>query len=56
MLIKYFIKSVYGNTMIYVKDKKLAGVISNLTGRKTLTESDIINLERLGHTFEKVLS
>jgi histone H3/H4 len=41
-------KNVYGNDLFYVKDKFAAKVVSQLTGRKTVTRYDIDNLSLLG--------
>jgi hypothetical protein len=41
-------KNVYGNDLFYVKGKVAAKVISQLTGRKTVTRLDIDNLGILG--------
>ena len=53
--IQFYIKEVYGLETSYVADAKLAGIISTLTGRKTLLESDFEALKALGFTFEQVL-
>jgi hypothetical protein len=41
-------KNVYGSDLFYVKGKVAAKVISQLTGRKTVTRLDIDNLGILG--------
>jgi hypothetical protein len=51
MNIEIEIKNHYGNQLHYVKDKKLAEILSRLTSRKTLTLDDIDNLKKLGFTF-----
>jgi len=41
-------KNVFGNDLFYVKDKLAAKVVSQLTGRKTVSRLDIENLSFLG--------
>lgn len=41
----------YGNTFYYVVDEYLNHHIKALTGRKTITDSDMISLQALGFTF-----
>lgn len=43
-------KNVYGNDLFYIKDKTVARLVTNLTGRKSVTGSDLQNLEELGIT------
>ena len=43
-------KNVYGNDLFYIKDKIVARLVTNLTGRKSVTGSDLQNLEELGIT------
>ena len=45
------IKNVYGNELKYVTDPEQAKLISQLTGRTTVTDSDISALKGLGFTF-----
>lgn len=45
------IKNVYGNELKYVTDPEQAKLISQLTGRTTVTDSDIRALKGLGFTF-----
>jgi hypothetical protein len=45
-------KDVYGNPLIYVADATLQRTIQKLTGRKSLTNSDIEALKELGFTFK----
>jgi len=52
--IQVFIKNVYGQEMIYVKDDKIATLIQRLNGRKTLTKWDIDTLKAMGFEFEIV--
>ena len=56
MNIKFYAKSNYGRINFYIKDEKVAKVISNLTGKKTIDEFDIKNLEKLGFTFTEVIA
>jgi len=55
MEIKYYIKGVYGREMMYIKDKVIAEYVSLLTGRKTITETDIEALTHLGFKLIRVL-
>ena len=51
MNIEVQIKNVYGNELKYVTDVEQAKLISILTGRLTVTDSDIKALKGLGFTF-----
>jgi hypothetical protein len=55
MEIKYYVKSVYGNEYMYIKDEVLAKQIKVLTGRKTVTTEQLQALEVLGFKLIKVL-
>lgn len=48
MIICVYEKNVYGNIKIYVHDPKIEKIITKLTGKKTLNESDLEALEELG--------
>ena len=55
--IKYFRKNVYGKEMIYIDPSCPASLmVFALTRRKTIERSDIVALEKLGHSFEEVLA
>lgn len=54
-VIEYYSKEVYGLEKLYVADENTATIISNLTGRKTLSTSDIGALNLLGFTLKQVL-
>ena len=54
-VIEYYLKDVYGLEKKYIADETLATIISNLTGRKTLLDSDIGALSLLGFKFKQVL-
>ena len=41
-------KTAFGKTLHYVTDPVQAEVLQNLTGKKTISETDIINLQMLG--------
>lgn len=56
MIIEYYIKNIYGNELIYVKDEQLRKTISNLIGKKTINKKDIHNFEILGISFKEVLA
>jgi hypothetical protein len=51
MNIEINIKNVYGNELKYIVDQDKALLLSQLTGRKTLTDQDIKALKGLGFTF-----
>jgi hypothetical protein len=51
MTIEVTQKDVYGNTLTYVADAAVQRSIQKLTGRKSLTDSDIQALKELGFTF-----
>tara|TARA_R100000655_G_scaffold102359_2_gene148138 strand:- start:406 stop:600 length:195 start_codon:yes stop_codon:yes gene_type:complete len=51
MNIEVQIKNVYGNELKYITDPEQAKLISQLTGRTTVTDSDIRALKGLGFTF-----
>ena len=50
MTIEVTQKDVYGNTLTYVADAAVQRSIQKLTGRKSLTDSDIQALKELGFT------
>jgi hypothetical protein len=50
MTIEVIQKDVYGNTLTYVADAAVQRSIQKLTGRKSLTDSDIQALKELGFT------
>ena len=41
-------KTAFGRTLHYVTDECQAQALQSLTGRKTLTENDLISLQMLG--------
>lgn len=47
MTITYYRKQVYGNTLLYIADKKQAKCFEKLTGRKSITANDIVNCLKL---------
>lgn len=51
MTIEVTQREVYGNTLTYVADAAVQRSIQKLTGRKSLTDSDIQALKELGFTF-----
>jgi len=55
MIIEYYSKNVYGSEMRYIKDKNLSSKIQFLTGRKTITDRDIVALKDLGFELKEVL-
>ena len=48
MTIKTQPKTAFGKTLHYVTDPVQADAISRLTGKKTINDLDIINLQMLG--------
>ena len=50
LVLTYRCKSVYGQTLYYPTGAKAAAV-QRLTGRKTLTDSDVQALKELGFVF-----
>ena len=48
MTIKTQPKTAFGRTLHYVTDPVYADALQSLTGKKTLTDKDIINLQMLG--------
>ena len=48
MTIKTQPKTAFGKTLHYVTDPTLAAALTSLTGKKTINETDIKNLETLG--------
>jgi hypothetical protein len=53
--IQYFRRTAYGNTHFYVKDKEQAEAVQQLTNCKTITDSHIAALIRLGIQVEEVI-
>lgn len=53
--IKYYTKQIYGKDTMYIADKEDAAKLQELTGRKTMTESDKRALVRFGFLLEEVL-
>jgi hypothetical protein len=57
MTIKYYIKSVYGNELIYLADEKQASLWYQLTNKKTITQGQIETLANLtGVEFLQVIA
>ena len=48
MTIEVITKEVWGNELTYVKEESVRNSIRKLTGRKSLTSSDIEALKELG--------
>ena len=53
--IQYYIKTVYGNNLMYIVDEEVRVAIQRLTGQRTLTEEAKQALQDLGFTFNQVL-
>ena len=47
-------KTAFGKTLHYVTDPVFADALKNLTGKKTINDQDIINLNMLGLTVNGV--
>lgn len=56
MTIEYYIKSVYGRDLIYIKDSFIRSTLQGLTGKKTLDSYDLTALENLGLTVKRVFA
>ena len=46
--IKTYPKTAFGKTLHYVLDPRYAAALTSLTGKKTINDKDIANLETLG--------
>jgi hypothetical protein len=46
--IKTTVKTAFGRSLHYVEDPVYADALTRLTGKKTLNDLDIINLQMLG--------
>ena len=46
--IKTTVKTAFGRSLHYVEDEVYADALQRLTGKKTLNDLDIINLQMLG--------
>lgn len=55
VIIEYYTRDVYGVEKFYIADQKTATIISTLTGRKTLSTSDIGALNLLGFEVKQVI-
>jgi hypothetical protein len=55
MTIEYFVRSVYGVDQMYPASPLMAINHMGLTGRKTLTESDVDTYKKMGFKFKQVL-
>lgn len=54
MIITFYRKNVYGNTLFYVADKQIAAALLKLTGSKTIRPQDFAALKDLGFIFEEI--
>lgn len=55
MLIKYYVKQIYGLDHRIIEDNNIRAAVQVLTGNKGIRTEDIRALEMLGHTLEQVL-
>ena len=53
--IEYRTKSIYGEDRKYIVDKDMSKNIQDLTGRKTLSYTDMIALTNMGFILEQVI-
>jgi hypothetical protein len=53
--IEYYTKNNYGVETEYIKNKEIAMVMEEITGRKTIRANDRYNLEKLGLKFVEVI-
>ena len=55
MTLEYYVKTVYGNDLIYFADLRSANLWHAMTGKKTITTSEMEQLTRLtGVQFTRV--
>lgn len=54
LIIRVYEKTVYGNVNMYVENAEQAAQIARLTGKKTVSVSDLNALRALGFTVEIV--
>lgn len=45
--IKYYTKNVYGNELVYLANPRQADLWYRMTGKKTITMQDLVNLQTL---------
>lgn len=55
MIIKYYVREVYGKPLMYLVDEKQAEAVRVLTGRETLTKPAMKGLIMLGFEFEQII-
>ena len=55
MHIKYYARSNWGTTHLYIFDETISENVSCLTNKKTIDSGDISALKALGFTFELIL-
>ena len=55
MIIEYYIKSIYGNDLIYIKNATQGKALQVLTNKKTIDKKDIDALQVLGVVCVEVL-
>lgn len=56
MTIQYYRKSVYGEEKMYIATQVQAEIVSCLTNKKTISQGDIICLQKLGCKFVEILA
>lgn len=47
MQIEYYKKHIYGLPSLFIKDEKIARQVTKLTGRKTITDTDMAIMSEL---------
>ncbi len=55
-VINYYVKNVYGKSLIYIADKETARIFKVLTGQETLSLRHWHAFEQLGFSFNEVLA
>ncbi len=55
MKLTFYVRHNYGTAQSYLYDAEAARAVAKLTGRKTVTDSDMAALIALGFSFEQVL-
>lgn len=55
LTVRYYVRVVYGRRTMYIVDGDTARAVSELTGRKVLTESNKRAFESLGFSFHEVM-
>lgn len=54
MKIPFYVRNLYGRDVVYIADEQTASLVSSLTGTKTVSNSQLSALSKLGHAVEQV--